>query len=81
MREKQQQAVRRNAQYYKPILNQINIGQWVWIFDPKIIPGSYITGVKRGQAECVENPGNGKLRRREGIKQGLRDITPMSYEE
>jgi len=29
-----------NAQYYKPILNQFNIGQWVWIFDPKIIPGS-----------------------------------------
>jgi len=24
----------------KPILNQFNIGQWVWIFDPKIIPGS-----------------------------------------
>ena len=40
MREKQQQAVRRNAQYYKPILNQFNIGQFVWIFDPKIIPGS-----------------------------------------
>ena len=32
--------MRRNAQYYKPILNQFNIGQWVWIFDPKIIPGS-----------------------------------------
>ena len=41
MREKQQQAVRRNAQYYKPILNQFNIGQWVWIFDPKIIPASF----------------------------------------
>ena len=40
MREKQQQMVRRNAQYYKPILNQFNIGQWVWIFDPRIIPGS-----------------------------------------
>ena len=40
MRERQQQTVRRNAQYYKPILNQFNIGQWVWIFDPKIIPGS-----------------------------------------
>ena len=40
MREKQQQMVRRNAQYYKPILNQFNVGQWVWIFDPKIIPGS-----------------------------------------
>ena len=32
--------VRRNDQYYKPILNQFNIGQWVWIFDPRIIPGS-----------------------------------------
>ena len=32
--------VRRNAQYYKPILNQFNIGQWVLIFDPRIIPGS-----------------------------------------
>ena len=32
--------VRRNAQYYKPILNQFNVAQWVWIFDPKIIPGS-----------------------------------------
>jgi len=40
MRERQQQTVRRNAQYYKPILNQFNIGQWVWIFDPSIIPGS-----------------------------------------
>ena len=40
MRERQQQMVRRNAQYYKPILNQFNVGQWVWIFDPKIIPGS-----------------------------------------
>ena len=32
--------VRRNAQYYMPILNQFNVGQWVWIFYPKIIPGS-----------------------------------------
>ena len=40
MRERQQQMVRRNAQYYKPIENQFNIGQWVWIFDPRIIPGS-----------------------------------------
>ena len=40
MREKQQQTVRRNAQYYKPILNQFNIGQWIWIFDPRIVPGS-----------------------------------------
>ena len=40
MRERQQKTMRRNAQYYKPILNQFNIGQWVWIFDPRIIPGS-----------------------------------------
>ena len=40
MRERQQQMMRRNAQYYKPILNQFNEGQWVWIFDPKVIPGS-----------------------------------------
>ena len=40
-----------------------------------------VTGVKRGQSECVENPCNGKLRRREGIKRGLRDITPVNYEE
>ena len=30
------------------------------------------TGVKRGQSEHVENPVIGKLRRREGIKHGLR---------
>ena len=40
MRDKQQQTIQRNTQYYKPILNQFNIGQWVWIFDPRIIPGS-----------------------------------------
>ena len=40
MREKQQAAVRRNAQYYKPIMNQFNVAQWVWIFDPRVIPGS-----------------------------------------
>ena len=40
MRERQQQTVRRNTLNYKHILNQFNIGQWVWIFDPKIIPGS-----------------------------------------
>ena len=39
------------------------------------------TGEKRGLSECGERPGNGKLRRREGIKRGLRDITPVSYEE
>ena len=40
MREKQQAMVRRKAQYYKLIINQFNIGQWVWIFDSRIIPGS-----------------------------------------
>ena len=40
MRDKQKQTIRRNVQYYKPILKQFNIGQWVWIFDPRIIPGS-----------------------------------------
>ena len=40
MREKQQATVCRNEQYYKPIMNQVNVGQWVWIFDPRIIPGS-----------------------------------------
>ena len=40
-----------------------------------------ITGVKRGLSECVENLCNGKLRRREGIKRGLRDSTPVNYEE
>ena len=39
------------------------------------------TGVKRGQPECVENPCNCKLRRREGIKHSLRDIALVSYEE
>ena len=40
-----------------------------------------INGEKRGQSECGERPGNGKLRRREGIKRSFRDITPVSYEE
>ena len=31
MRDRQQQMVRRNAQYYKPILNQFNLGQWVLV--------------------------------------------------
>ena len=31
MRDKQQEAVRRNAQYYKPLLNQYEVGHWVWI--------------------------------------------------
>ena len=39
------------------------------------------TGVERGQPECVENPCNCKLRRREGIKHSLRDIALVSYEE
>ena len=39
------------------------------------------TGEKRGLSECGERPGNGKLRRREGIKRSLQDITPVSYEE
>ena len=40
MREKQAKVVRRNAQYYTPLLNRFEVGQWVWLFDPKIIPGS-----------------------------------------
>ena len=39
------------------------------------------TGEKRGLSECGERLGNDKLQRREGIKQSLRDITPVSYEE
>ena len=38
--EKQQEAVRCNAQYYKPLMNQFELGQWVWLFDPRIIPKS-----------------------------------------
>ena len=38
-------------------------------------------GEKRELTECVEVFGNGKSRRREGIKRSLRDITPVSYEE
>ena len=40
MREKQAEVVRQNAQYYTPLLNSFEVGQWVWLFDPKIIPGS-----------------------------------------
>ena len=40
-----------------------------------------VTGEKRGQLECGERLGKGKLWRREGIKWSLRDITPVSYEE
>ena len=39
------------------------------------------TGVKRGQPECIENPCNGKLRRRDGIQRSLRDIASVNYEE
>ena len=38
-------------------------------------------GEKRELTECVELAGNGKSRRREGIKRSLRDIAPVSYEE
>ena len=38
MREKQQESLRRNVQYYKPMLNGFEVGQWVWLFDPRIIP-------------------------------------------
>ena len=41
MREKQQATVHRNAQYYKPIVSQFEVGRWVWVFDPKIVPGSW----------------------------------------
>ena len=40
-----------------------------------------VTREKRRQSECDERLDNGKLRRREGIKRGLRDITPVSCEE
>ena len=41
MREKQQESVRRNTQYYKLLLNRFEVGEWVWIFDPRIIPENY----------------------------------------
>ena len=40
MCDKQKEAVRRNAQYYKPLLNGFKVERWVWLFDPRIIPGS-----------------------------------------
>ena len=40
-----------------------------------------VTGVKRGQSECIENLCKGKLGRREGIKRGIWDNTPVSYVE
>ena len=33
MREKQKDVVRRNAQYYKPLLNGYEVSQWVWLCD------------------------------------------------
>ena len=38
-------------------------------------------GEKRELTGCEELSGNGKSRRREGIKRSLRDIAPVSYEE
>ena len=40
IREKQQATVCWNAQYYKPILSKFEVGDWVWVFDPRIISGS-----------------------------------------
>ncbi len=40
MRGKEQASLRRNVQYYKPILSKFEIGERVWVLDPKIIPGS-----------------------------------------
>lgn len=38
-------------------------------------------GVKRGKTGCIENQSQLKMRRREGLKRGLRDTLPVSYEE
>ena len=40
MRERQQVTVRLNAQFWKPLVSQFEVGQWVWVFDSKIVPGS-----------------------------------------
>ena len=32
--------VRRNAQMYKPLTQNIQVGGLVWYFDPRIIPGT-----------------------------------------
>ena len=40
MGEKPQAMVRTNAQYYKPLMSKFEIGEWIWVFDSKIIPGS-----------------------------------------
>ena len=38
-------------------------------------------GVQRGKTGCMENQNQLKMRRKEGIKRGLRDTLPVSYEE
>ena len=40
-----------------------------------------VNGEKRNPSECDDRLGNGKWRRREGIKRNLQDIAPVSYEE
>ena len=40
MREVQGRRVRRNAQMYKPLTQNIRAGCLVWYFDPRIIPGT-----------------------------------------
>ena len=40
MRQKQNQAVQRNAQLYKPLTQHIKEGSLVWHFDPRIIAGT-----------------------------------------
>ena len=40
MREVQGGRVRRNAQLYKPLTQNIRVGCLVWYFDPRIIPGT-----------------------------------------
>ena len=37
--------------------------------------------MKRGKTGCIENQSQLKMRRREGLKRGLRDTLPVSYEE
>jgi len=52
MREKQQATVCRNAQLYKSIVSRFKVGEWVWIFYPKIIHrscGVDNTSIKRIQ--------------------------------
>ena len=40
MREVQGGRVRRNAQMYKPLTQNIRVGCLVWYFDPRVIPGT-----------------------------------------